>query len=378
MATVKTWGERLFYEEHLYGRKGPQPKKHTLKFHKSKSGGGAKTASYYRERLHALVDKHPQVNVKITGGNKSLGGFVAHVNYINHNGQEELENENGEIFQGKLTADELQEMWGGDLSTSETGKNKSRENFHIVFSMPADTDRAKFSIAARETVHELFADNHRFLMAEHHNTDHPHLHVVVKAVGEDGQRLNPKKADLRRWRETFAANLRAHGIKAEATSRQIRGKFEKGMNAKIAQMKKNGKKPESERVWEENIQAQVQAGQPYNHSAALHKAKSTRAVVRGIYQAMIKDLERSEFDEDKDLARKLSVFVEEMPRINPREKVVYEEHRARLEQAKKLQAELAKQKESRAGQEQAPKPSTQSNEQQPKQPKPKAGHKPKL
>ena len=93
---------------------------------------------------------------------------------------------------------------------------------------------------------------------------------------------------------------------------------------------------------------------------------------------MIKDLERSEFDEDKDLARKLSVFVEEMPRINPREKVVYEEHRARLEQAKKLQAELAKQKESRAGQEQAPKPSTQSNEQQPKQPKPKAGHKPKL
>lgn len=344
MATIKTWGERLFYDEEIQGRKGLKPDEKKLKFNRS-TGSGAKTASYYRARLNALIEKHPQVNVKITGGNKSLKGFVAHVNYINHNGQEELENEHGEIFQGKLSAEELQEMWGGDLSTNETGDNKYRENFHIVFSMPPDTNRAKFSVAARQTAHELFGDNHRFLMTEHHNTEHPHLHVVVKAIGENGKRLNPKKADLRYWREVFAENLRRHGIKAEATSRQIRGQFQKGMSGKIAQMKRNGKNPESEKTWENQIGEQVKEGKPYNHSAAVQKAKNTRAVVRGIYNGMIKDLERSEFNEDKVLAQKLRQFLADMPRINPREKVVYEEHRLKLEQAKALQAKLAEQKQ---------------------------------
>ena len=220
---------------------------------------------------------------------------------------------------------------------------------------------------------ELFADNHRFLMAEHHNTEHPHLHVVVKAVGENGKRLNPKKADLRHWRETFAENLRGQGIKAEATSRQIRGQFHKGMNAKISQMKRNGRQPESERDWENQIGEQVSAGKPYNHSKAVQKAKSTRAVVRAMYNGMIKDLERSEFDEDRVLASKLRVFLAEMPRINPREKVVYEEHREKLEQAKALQAQLAEQKQSRAEQQAA---TAQADE--PQAVKQKTGHKPKI
>ena len=374
MATVKTWGERLFYEEEIHGRKGLQPKEQSLKFKRSKSGSGgeAKTASYYRERLNALVDKHPQVNVKITGGNKSLGGFAAHVNYINHNGTEELENENGEIFHGRLSAEELQELWGGDLSTSETGEGKYRENFHIVFSMPPDTNRDKFSIAARETVHELFAHNYRFLMAEHRNTEHPHLHVVVKAVGEDGKRLNPKKADLRQWREIFAKNLRRHGIKAEATSRQIRGKFEKSLKRAIYQMKKDNRTPDTERDFGARIKQDVYQRKPYNHSKAVQKAKNTRAVVRGMYNAMIKDLERSEFDEDKQLATRLRKFVDDMPRINPREKVVYEEHREQLDKAKALQAQLAKQKQGqgRAGQ-QAAQQGEQETVQKPKINKPK-------
>jgi hypothetical protein len=32
-----------------------------------------------------------------------------------------------------------------------------------------------------------------------------------------GKRLNPRKADLHRWRETFAEKLRAWGVEAEAT-----------------------------------------------------------------------------------------------------------------------------------------------------------------
>ena len=348
MANVKTWGERLFYEEELHGRKGRKPKEHN--FGKGRNSGwqagnkgGGKSASYYRDRLTALVEKHPQVNVKITGSNSNLGGFAAHVSYISHNGKEELENEDGEIITGRLSEEELQKMWGGDLSTEETGKSKYKENFHIVFSMPPETDRTKFGIAARETVYELFS-GYRFLMAEHSNTAHPHLHVVVKAVGEDGRRLNPKKADLRHWRETFAATLRRHGIKAEATSRQVRGRFEKGLPSVIAQIKRAGRTPDKQAAFEERVAADVEHGVPYNHSKAVQKAKSTRAVVRGIYKAMIHDLSRSDIIADRNLAVKLQNYLDEMPRINPREKVVYQEHRERLEQAKALQKQLARQK----------------------------------
>ena len=48
---------------------------------------------------------------------------------------------------------------------------------------------------------------------------HPHVHLTVKAVGLDGVRLNPRKADLQRWREGFAEALREHGIEATTTSR---------------------------------------------------------------------------------------------------------------------------------------------------------------
>ena len=52
---------------------------------------------------------------------------------------------------------------------------------------------------------------------------HPHVHLVVKAVSEDGKRLNIRKATLREWRGLFAQHLRAHGIAANATERAVRG-----------------------------------------------------------------------------------------------------------------------------------------------------------
>jgi type IV secretion system T-DNA border endonuclease VirD2 len=57
------------------------------------------------------------------------------------------------------------------------------------------------------------------------NTDqpHPHVHLVVKAMSEHGQRLNIRKATLREWRHEFARRLREKGIEANATERAVRG-----------------------------------------------------------------------------------------------------------------------------------------------------------
>jgi hypothetical protein len=54
------------------------------------------------------------------------------------------------------------------------------------------------------------------------------VHLVVKAVSEEGNRLNIRKATLRGWRRAFAQHLREHGITANATERAVRGQTRSG------------------------------------------------------------------------------------------------------------------------------------------------------
>src|SRR6185312_14284117 len=70
---------------------------------------------------------------------------------------------------------------------------------------------------------EEFALKHRYAMALHTDEPHPHVHVVIKAVSEQGERLHIRKATLRQWREEFAQHLRALGVPANATRRYVRG-----------------------------------------------------------------------------------------------------------------------------------------------------------
>ena len=49
------------------------------------------------------------------------------------------------------------------------------------------------------------------------------MHISVRAESKHGKRLNPRKADLHRWRETFAEKLRGWGVEAEATRQASRG-----------------------------------------------------------------------------------------------------------------------------------------------------------
>lgn len=51
------------------------------------------------------------------------------------------------------------------------------------------------------------------------------MHLVVSAHRREGGRLNIRKADLRRWREQFARQLRRQGVEANATPAQIRGRL---------------------------------------------------------------------------------------------------------------------------------------------------------
>ena len=60
-------------------------------------------------------------------------------------------------------------------------------------------------------------------MVLHDHQANPHVHISVRAESKHGKRLNPRKADLHRWRETFAEKLRERGVEAEATRQAARG-----------------------------------------------------------------------------------------------------------------------------------------------------------
>ena len=89
--------------------------------------------------------------------------------------------------------------------------------------MPARTPPGKVLDAVGDFAREEFGLKHRYAMVLH--TDEPHLkvHVVVKAVSEEGVRLNIRKATLRHWRRQFPPQLRARGVEANATDRSVRG-----------------------------------------------------------------------------------------------------------------------------------------------------------
>jgi hypothetical protein len=182
-----------------------------------------------------------EVLVKISGGGRDADGVQAHFEYIDRHGKLDIEPDHGEVLHGKTAATELINDWaidygavpGAPHSRGEVGpdgeRRQPRQAFNIVLSMPAGTPPDKVLQAVKKFAREEFAHQHRYAMALHAEEKgkhgmHPHVHLVVKAEHEyGGLRLNPRKADLQRWRERFAENLMELGVAATATRREDRG-----------------------------------------------------------------------------------------------------------------------------------------------------------
>ena len=103
------------------------------------------------------------------------------------------------------------------------GRKPPKLVHNLIFSMPKGTPSDKLEAAVRAFALDRFALQHRYAMALHTHQGNPHVHLVVRAVSEQGVRLNIRKATLREWRQQFAAHLREQGIAANATERAVRG-----------------------------------------------------------------------------------------------------------------------------------------------------------
>src|SRR5579859_1941952 len=93
-----------------------------------------------------------------------------------------------------------------------TGESPPKLVHNLIFSMPKGTPADKLEAAVWAFALDRFALRHRYTMALHTHQGNPHVHLVVKAVSEQGARLNIRKATLREWRKQFATHLRERGI----------------------------------------------------------------------------------------------------------------------------------------------------------------------
>lgn len=161
--------------------------------------------------------------VKVTGGGRGMAAIAAHFRYISKAGRLPFEDDRGIVREGKEALHDLVEQWryGGSYIGDTSHR---REVFNIMLSMPRGTDPLSIQRAAREFANTELAD-HRYVMVLHDHQANPHVHLSVRAESKRGKRLNPRKADLQRWRETFAEKLQGWGIDAAATRQATRGQL---------------------------------------------------------------------------------------------------------------------------------------------------------
>jgi Relaxase/Mobilisation nuclease domain len=278
------WGERLFYPGNRMVKAAPQPRLNTLL---------RRQAAVIRRRIEATVTKRaPQVMVKVTGGGRGMGAIAAHFRYISKNGQLEFEDDRGVVQQDKEALRDLAEQWrlGGSL-IGETSHR--REAFNLMLSMPRGTDAQIVLKAAREFA-QIELKDHRYVMVLHEHQGNPHVHLSVRAESMSGKRLNPRKADLQRWRETFAEQLRGYGVEAEATRQVTRGAVQRYDNLWQRKAREEGrlrKSPEPRKSGKAYQRSRVGALEAWAHIVAALRA--------------------SDQSDDRELAQRISSFIVE-------------------------------------------------------------------
>ena len=184
------------------------------------------------EHISLTVHRTPEVMVKVlTRGGQNLGAVRKHFEYLNRKGELEIETDDGQRLDGKGVERDLIDDWDLDIEEhrrsanldARPGRRPPKLVHKVLFSMPPGTPPQKVLEAVKNFAREEFGLKHRYAMVLHTDEPHPHVHMVIKAVSEQGERLNIRKATLRGWRWEFARYLRALVVPANATERGVRG-----------------------------------------------------------------------------------------------------------------------------------------------------------
>lgn len=205
------------------------------------------------------------------------------------------------------------------------GRKPPKLVHNLVFSMPKGSPPEKVYEAVKVFAREKFALHHRHAMTLHADQGHPHVHVVVKAVSEDGVRLNIRKATLREWRRDFAQYLRELGVEANATERAVRGQSKV---PKTDGIYRAALRNESTHMRERAraVAAELASG-GFKGEPGKDVLQATRhSVVQG-WQGLSETLERQG---NIELARAIRLFVDGMPPTRTEKEMLAQQIQARI------------------------------------------------
>jgi len=134
------------------------------------------------------------------------------------------------------------------------------------------------------------------------------VHAVIKAVSEQGRRLNVKQATLREWRGEFARHLRELGVEANATSRYARGQTTPRKSDGIYRAAARG----DSRYWQqqaESVARELVKGQ-WPPEAATPRLLASRQRLEGYWQEVARMLDTQG---QRELASATRQFVRSLP-----------------------------------------------------------------
>lgn len=299
--------------------------------------GGGKTRSLSssgKARLGRIVGKAPEVMVKITGRSRgSAGHLKAHMDYITRNGRLQGETQDGDRITDRAALRALHEDWMLANAADARGKSgpNATQSVAIILSMPPGSPPDRVEAAARTWAKETFGGKYDYLMARHDDTDHPHVHVTVRAVGYDGKRLAPGPADLQHYRERFAHQLRRQGVEAEATPRQARGHVRKANPIVVHHAEKRGVEPRVRTILKRDAQREAAKPKPPAPHDWSRDIQARQDSIKRAYLGHADELEKGP-GPDRQLAKDIRRFVADMPVALTRRQAMTVELRKVLEQ----------------------------------------------
>jgi len=253
----------------------------------------------------------------LSRGGQDLRAVRRHLDYLRDRDEGELaiETDDGERLTGPGVAKNLTEDWNLDLHEHRQrsdldgrGRHSTKRVHKLMFSMPAGTPPQKVLEAVKNFAREEFALNHRYAMVLHTDEPHPHVHMVVRAVSEQGARLHIRKATLRGWRREFARHLRVLGVPANATDRAVRGASRSPKLDGIYRAERRGESWRTQARAQE-VGREILRGRFRNEPGKVTLIETRKAIERGWWE--VSDILAAQGH--GDLAKEVKQFVGGMP-----------------------------------------------------------------
>jgi hypothetical protein len=216
--------------------------------------------------------------------------------------------------------------------------------------MPAGTDPEKVLGAVRALAHSELSDNHDYVLALHTDTPRPHVHLSVQAEGLDRIRFNPRPAQLSRFRERFAHELRARGVAAEATPRRARGRGIAGSSMALVKLRARLASGASPAMTDADRRTNEQAVAVARGQSVLPpfvaKGKTRWQKIREAYGQAAAALGATGQSEDQALADDVRNFLDNHPNMNATPEIFAAHHTRNLGIDRKELARSARDRES--------------------------------